>query len=136
MARALDVPGPEGEEWYELLIHKLVPQAATRPLLVVAIVGGTNIGKSAVFNQLAGETASAVSPLAAGTRHPVCLVPGDFEDQPTLARLFTGFELCRWRSPEDPLSDTPEHRLFWRRGGRSRRGCCCWIRPISIPMCR
>ena len=45
--------------------------------LVAAVVGGTNIGKSAVFNQLAGDNASAVSPLAAGTKHPVCLGPSE-----------------------------------------------------------
>ncbi len=115
-AQSLGVPPPSGEEWYELLAHKLVPQAASPPALVVAVVGGTNIGKSAIFNHLAGEMASAVSPLAAGTRHPVCLVPDDFNDETALARLFTGFELRRWHAAEDPLADTPEHRLFWRTG--------------------
>ena len=115
-AHDLGVPPPAGEEWYELLVHKLVPQAATQPVLVAAIVGGTNIGKSAIFNHLAGEMASAVSPLAAGTRHPVCLTPEGFDDEPTLAKLFTGFELCRWHSAADPLADSAEHRLFWRCG--------------------
>jgi hypothetical protein len=115
-ASGLGVPAPYGEEWYELLVHKLVPQASTQPVLVVAIVGGTNIGKSVIFNHLAGEMASAVSPLAAGTRHPVCLVPSGFDDSATLDRLFTGFELHRWHSPDDPLTDSAEHRLFWRSG--------------------
>lgn len=114
-AERLDIPPPDGEEWYELLAHKLAPQAASRPALVVAIVGGTNIGKSAIFNHLAGEDASAVSPLAAGTRHPVCLVPPGCDEE-TLRRLFTGFELRKWQSPQDPLDDSPEHRLLWRTG--------------------
>jgi hypothetical protein len=115
-ASELGVPSPAGAEWYELLVHKLVPQAATPPMLVVAIVGGTNIGKSAIFNHLAGETASAVSPLAAGTKHPVCLVPTSFGRQETLEHLFTGFELHRWQAPTDPLEDSPVHRLYWRNG--------------------
>src|SRR5262245_40122801 len=74
MAAAVGIEPPDGEEWYELLERKLLPQLAAEPFLVVAVVGGTNIGKSALFNHLAGEVASRVSPLAAGTRHPVCLV--------------------------------------------------------------
>jgi 50S ribosome-binding GTPase len=116
LAAQLGVPPPAGEEWHELLVHKLLPQVDATPLLVVAVVGGTNIGKSVVFNHLAGEMASAVSPLAAGTKHPVCLVPTGFDDEPTLATLFEGFELRRWQAASDPLTDTPEHRLYWRVG--------------------
>src|SRR5258708_4899271 len=74
-ARIVGVEPPLGEEWYELLLHRLLPQADAEPVLVVAVTGGTNLGKSAIFNQLAGETASRVSPLAARTKHPVCLTP-------------------------------------------------------------
>jgi hypothetical protein len=115
-ADRLGVAPPQGQEWWELLVHKLLPQVATRPALVVAIVGGTNIGKSAIFNHLAGEMASGVSPLAAGTRHPVCLVPAGFDDQRMLERIFAGFALRCWRSPADALEDSDEHRLFWRAG--------------------
>ena len=72
-AAAAGVASPAGEEWCELLRRKLLPQLELPPLMVVAIVGGTNIGKSAIFNHVAGEVASASSPLAAGTKHPVCL---------------------------------------------------------------
>ena len=74
-AGRLGVAPLAGREWFELLRCKLLPQVEGPPLLIVAIVGGTNIGKSVVFNHLAGETASAATPLAAGTKHPVCLVP-------------------------------------------------------------
>ncbi len=116
VAQALGIDPPAGQEWYELLLHKLSAQVAAPPVLVVALVGGTNIGKSALFNQLAGEVASAPSPLAAGTRHPVCLVPPDFDDEAALARIFAGFELRRWHSADDAVTDAPEHRLFWRPG--------------------
>ncbi|MCI0440267.1 MAG: 50S ribosome-binding GTPase, partial [Chloroflexi bacterium] len=83
LAEPLGVASPCGKngannEWFALLEQKLLPQVRGEPWLVAAIVGGTNIGKSLIFNQLAGEEASAVSPLAAGTRHPVCLVPQGF----------------------------------------------------------
>ena len=113
-AAALKMPLPHNDEWYQLLRHKLLPQVEGPPILVVAVVGGTNIGKSAIFNRLAGEAASRTSPLAAGTRHPVCLVPPAWAKPEMLARLFEGFELKPWHSADDPLADAPEHRLFWR----------------------
>jgi len=116
MAAAIGVHPPTSGEWFELLENKLLPQLELPPLLVVGIVGGTNIGKSVLFNQLAGQLASAVSPLAAGTRHPVCMVPPGADDPELLGRLFERFELHVWQSPDDPLADTPENRLFWRTG--------------------
>ncbi len=117
LAERVGVEPPTGQEWFQLLRLKLLPQLDVEPLLVVGIVGGTNIGKSVLFNHLAGEVASAVSPLAAGTKHPVCLVPPGMEDPSVLARVFDGFHLKAWSSAEDPLRESPENRLFWRVGG-------------------
>ena len=116
LAAAAGVASPAGQEWFDLLRHKLVAQLDVPPLLVVAIVGGTNIGKSSIFNQLAGEVASTASPLAAGTKHPVCLVPPPLAEPALLTRLFEPFELHAWHSADDPLGDEPEDRLFWRVG--------------------
>ncbi|MBN1909936.1 MAG: GTPase domain-containing protein [Pirellulales bacterium] len=110
------VPSPVGQHWLELLRRKLLVELEDEPLLVVAVVGGTNIGKSVLFNHLGGETASGASPLAAGTRHPVCLVPPDLTDPARLGRLFDKFELQPWHSADDPLRDSDAHRLFWRAG--------------------
>lgn len=115
-AAHLGVPSPVATNWYQLLDRKLVPQLRSDPHLVVGVVGGTNIGKSVLFNQLAGELASAVSPLAAGTKHPVCLVPPDTDDPDLLAGLFDGFALKPWKSADDPLRESSEDRLFWRTG--------------------
>ncbi|MBN1590213.1 MAG: GTPase domain-containing protein, partial [Pirellulales bacterium] len=82
----------------------------------VAVVGGTNIGKSLLFNHLTGEQSSAVSPLAAGTKHPVCLVPPETADTELLERLLEGFELRVWQSADDALAESQENRLFWRVG--------------------
>ena len=115
-AAAIGVTSPEGQAWFELLHKKLLPQLDMQPLLIVTVVGGTNIGKSVIFNHLAGEVASASSPLAAGTRHPVCLVPPGLEEPALLKRLFEPFTLSRWHAAGDALEDVPEHRLFWRVG--------------------
>ncbi|MGE0373807.1 MAG: GTPase [Planctomycetaceae bacterium] len=113
-AKPLELPGIAGREWYELLSMKLVPQLSEDAFLVVAVVGGTNIGKTVVFNHIAGSRASATSPLASGTRHPTCLVPDGFDERHDLASLFPGFELRPSESPDDALRDCDRHLLFWR----------------------
>jgi hypothetical protein len=118
LAVAVGAKSPAGRPWLELLRTKLLPQLQSKPLLIVGIVGGTNIGKSLLFNHLAGEIASAVSPLAAGTKHPVCLAPPDAADPGLLQRLFADFQLRDWASPENPLREWPEDLLFWRVGAK------------------
>lgn len=113
-AASVGAPSPVGSEWYDLLRNKLLSQLEMPPLLVVAIVGGTNIGKSAIFNHLAGEVASTSSPLAAGTKHPVCLVPPALAEPKLLRQLFERFELRAWHSADDPLEACDENLLFWR----------------------
>ncbi len=108
------LPPLAGREWYELLIRKLVPQLSDQSFLVVAVVGGTNIGKSVVFNHLAGFRASATSPLASGTKHPTCLIPRGFRDTHNLAQIFPGFRLRDWESPDGPLQEDNENWLFIR----------------------
>ncbi len=116
LAARLGLPQPLDREWFELLDRKLLPQLQGPPLLIVAVVGGTNIGKSVVFNHLAGEMASASTPLAAGTKHPVCLASAGSDNPTLLARLFEPFTLRPWQSAEDPLDDSPTDRLYWRTG--------------------
>ncbi|MGE5194485.1 MAG: GTPase domain-containing protein [Deltaproteobacteria bacterium] len=111
---ALRLPPLAGREWYEILHRKLLPQLAGPPFVVAAVVGGTNIGKSVIFNHLAGARVSATSPLASGTRHPVCLVPEGFEKEHDLAAIFRGFRLIEWTEPDAALENCPEHRLFWK----------------------
>ncbi len=103
-----------GREWFEALSRKLIPQLAGQPFIVAAVVGGTNIGKSVIFNHLAGSRVSATSPLASGTRHPVCLVPVDFEKQHDLAAIFEGFKLVAWTEADAALENVVEDRLFWK----------------------
>ncbi|MBC7816330.1 MAG: 50S ribosome-binding GTPase, partial [Planctomycetaceae bacterium] len=113
-SRLLQLPSLAGREWFELLERKLLPQLTDDAFLVVAVVGGTNIGKSVIFNHLASCRASATSPFASGTKHPVCLVPPGFEQRHDLDSIFRGFELHEWSIADAALEDHPEHRLFWR----------------------
>lgn len=104
----------EGQEWFELLRQKLVPQLGGDPWLVAAVVGGTNIGKSVTFNHLAGLKASSTSPMASGTKHPVCLVPTGFTERHDLQAIFPDFQLHEWTDAEAALAETDQHDLFWR----------------------
>ncbi|MEZ6064431.1 MAG: GTPase domain-containing protein [Planctomycetaceae bacterium] len=114
VARAAQVPPLAGREWYELIARKLLPQLTDDSYLVVAVVGGTNIGKSVVFNHIAGARASATSPLASGTKHPTLLVRGEFVDTHDLEQIFPGFELQPWTQAEEALREEGAHQLFWR----------------------
>ena len=84
----------DGREWYRSLCEKLVPQLGEETYLVVAVVGGTNIGKSVIFNHIADARLSATSPLASGTRHPVCVVPEGFASGHDLAGDLSRVSSC------------------------------------------
>ncbi|MCA9111977.1 MAG: 50S ribosome-binding GTPase [Planctomycetaceae bacterium] len=113
-AAALELPGLAGREWYELLTNKLVPQLSEEAFLIVAVVGGTNIGKTVVFNHIAGSRASSTSPLASGTKHPTCLIPEGFDESHDLKALFPGFVIRPSVQPGDALQESGTHWLFWR----------------------
>lgn len=59
------------DDWVKLLRFKLLPQLAGEKCLVVALAGGTNCGKSTVFNMLLGSSISPIRATAAATCHPV-----------------------------------------------------------------
>ena len=113
-AAVLKIPSLSGREWFDLLQRKLLPQLKADSSLIVAVVGGTNIGKSVVFNHIAGFRASASSPLASGTKHPVCLVPQGFAETHDLSAMFPSFELRPWANGDEALLDISSHCLFWR----------------------
>ena len=110
----LQLEGLASREWFQLLEQKLIPQISDSAYLVAAVCGGTNIGKSVVFNHVAGTKASAVTPLASGTKHPVCLVPRRFTETHDLNSIFPGFELRSWERSEAALEESASSLLFWR----------------------
>ena len=113
-AGLLQLPALADREWYETLTRKLIPQLSSEPFIVVAVVGGTNIGKSVIFNHLAGSRVSATSPLASGTKHPVCLVPTGFTINHSLSEIFQGFELEEWTQSESALKTDASNKLYWK----------------------
>lgn len=104
-----------GRSWFELLTRKLIPQLEDNPYLIVAVMGGTNIGKSVLFNHIAGFRASASSPLASGTKHPVCLIPSHFDEQHDLKKCFPDLN-C---DPGNAITDSYCVRCH-RCGGNNR----------------
>ena len=113
-ATPLGVPSPGATAWHANLFQKLLPQVTEAPYLIVAVAGGTNIGKSTMFNHLVGFPASRVHPDATQTRHPVCLLPRGFARRHELARVFPGFELGSWTSEDDAVAEGPSNRLIHR----------------------
>jgi hypothetical protein len=113
-AGVLQLPGLAGREWYELLVRKLLPQLGQHSFLIVAVVGGTNLGKSVVFNHIAGHAASATSPTASGTKHPTALVSPRLLQHIKMDAVFPDFEIRDWDHPEHPLQADDAHRLFVR----------------------
>jgi len=81
----------------------------------VAVVGGTNIGKSLIFNHLAGFEASSSSKFASGTKHPTCLTPEGFGETHRLEDVFPGFTPVRIDSdnPDAALEADDRDLLFW-----------------------
>lgn len=111
---ALQLEPLSSAEWFQLLEQKLLPQLGEDAFLVAAVVGGTNIGKSVLFNHLAGTQASATSPLASGTKHVTCLLPKGFGDAHDLGSIFPGFDLQEWSDSGRALEESESDWLFWR----------------------
>lgn len=101
------------KEWRRLFDHKLVPQMSLDSGLVVAVAGGTNTGKSTLFNLLLREVKSAACSTAAATCAPV-LVTGPSRYQDALEnRLLPGFSSRSLECPEDATRyEMPEETLW------------------------
>ena len=100
--------------WRGQLFEKLRPQVDGEPVLVAAICGGTNTGKSLIANALANAPLSRSVLEAARTRHPVASLPQELAKTAGAARLFPGFSVRPWTSDDDALSESTEHLLFVR----------------------
>ena len=116
LALELGTESPEGSDWYGQLFGKLRPQVTREPLLVAAVCGGTNTGKSLVSNVLVGAEISRSLPEAARTRCPVASLPRGLASSVDLAALFPGFTPRAWSSDTDALggSDEGDDLLVWR----------------------
>lgn len=114
LADELGLPAPSASAWHGALFQKLVPQIEQEPFLIAAVTGGTNIGKSVIFNHLAGGAISRAHPNATQTRHPVCVLPRGFAAKHSLEEVFPDFQLRAWADENDPLDEGSDHLLFLR----------------------
>ena len=114
LAATLGTGDPQLGGWHGALFGKLRPQVAREPLLVAAVCGGTNTGKSLITNTLVGAVISRSVPEAARTLHPVASFARGVAERIDLAALFPGFRPVPWRSEEDALDQASADVLVWR----------------------
>lgn len=101
------------DEWVNLLRYKLVPHLAGEGCLIAAVAGGTNTGKSTIFNLLQGREVSPVRATAAATRRPLLAGGPGRTDQCLEGMLVPEFAPAPLESPEAVLArETPSERLF------------------------
>jgi len=121
LADELGLPPARDTPWHGILFGKLRPQVAREPVLVAAVCGGTNTGKSLITNTLVGAEISRSLPEAARTIHPVASLPLGLAARGDLAGLFPGFEPVAWASEEDALDATRADVLVWREDPSGRQ---------------
>jgi hypothetical protein len=121
LAAELGLPDAAGADWHGALFGKLRPQVSREPLLVAAVCGGTNTGKSLITNALVGAEISRSLPEAARTLHPVASLPRGLAARIDLANLFPGFEPVAWRSEADALDASRGDVLVWREDESGRQ---------------
>jgi len=114
VAVQLGLPDAAGSDWHGALFGKLRPQVDREPVLVAAICGGTNTGKSLLTNTLVGAEISRSLPEAARTVHPVASLPRGLAGRIDLQAVFPGFEPVAWTSEADALDTARADLLVWR----------------------
>ncbi len=101
------------ETWSNLLSYKLVPHLAGEGCLIVAVAGGTNTGKTTVFNLLLGRTISPVRATAAATRRPVIACSPMRAAQCLERKLVPEFAPHALHAADEPLRrDAPPDALY------------------------
>lgn len=111
-----DLVFQDTEEWTKLLWYKLLPHLAGEGCLVVAVAGGTNTGKSTVFNMLLGDDVSPVCDTAAATTRPVFVGNALRAGQCLEGKLFLEFLPVELRKGEAVLlGDAPPDGMFVAR---------------------
>lgn len=101
------------EEWTNLLSHKLVPHLAGEGCLIVAVTGGTNTGKSTVFNMLLGHTVSPVVATAAATARPLIAANAIRAEQCLKGKLVPEFEAFPLEDSDAVVNrESPKNALY------------------------
>jgi hypothetical protein len=93
----------QSEDLESLLRFKLLPQTAQKDCIVVALGGGTNTGKSTLFNLIAGSEVSPVRSTAAATCRPVVAANPSRAQSCYDGNLMPGFVPRPMERDDDPL---------------------------------
>ena len=100
-------------DWIALLRHKLIPRLAGPECLTVAVAGGTNSGKSTVFNLLLGGDTSPVRATAAATCHPVIAAAPDLAKRCLEGKIYPEFKAIALDDPNAVIGhEAPDDQLF------------------------
>ncbi len=103
----------DSDEWANLLAYKLVPHMAGEGCLIAAVTGGTNTGKSTVFNLLVGRDVSPMTATAAATRRPVLAANPSRAAECLEGKLVPEFQPLPLMDPQSAVArDTPEDALY------------------------
>jgi hypothetical protein len=103
------------QDWTRLIRNKLLPQLQGELLMIVAVAGATNTGKSTVFNQLVGEQRSPERVTAAATKQGLVAVRPDLVDKCLGSQgegLFPEFQVRRLIRPEEVLESYDQDAIF------------------------
>jgi len=121
VAAELGLPDPAASDWHGVLFGKLRPQVDREAVLVAAVCGGTNTGKSLITNTLVDAEISRSLPEAARTVHPVASLPRGLAGRLDVKALFPGFEPVAWTSEADALDTSRADLLVWREDTSGRQ---------------
>jgi hypothetical protein len=106
-------------EWLDLLEYKLAPNLAADPCLVVAIAGGTNTGKSTIYNVLLQRDTSPVRMTAAATCRPLLAANLRRAEEFTAGQLLSAFRPLPLVDPEAVVNgNSPKNALYITRNDR------------------
>ena len=82
----------------------------------LAVQGGTNVGKSTVFNALAGELLSPSVVQASATKHPLVYVHESWKERLLTPETFPALEFVELSDPKELLADADETQRVYVRG--------------------
>jgi len=109
----------EAQDWLDLLEYKLAPNLGGDPCLVVAVSGGTNTGKSTVYNMLLRRDTSPVRLTAAATCRPLLAASARRLAEFSSGKLLTAFRPLPLVDPESVVDgNSPKNAIFITSNGR------------------
>lgn len=104
------------DAWQDLLTYKLVPHLGGEGCLVAALAGGTNTGKSTLFNLLLREDISPIRSTAAATCRPVLAGNKRRYDESLAGKLVPEFSPRPLKDHDAVVDrDAPEDALYVSR---------------------